>query len=152
MDRIILHVDVNNAFLSWTAIEMLKAGSNVDIRNIPSVIGGDENRRAGVVLAKSTPAKKCGIITGETLYMARQKCPGLQVFRGDYKKYGYYSNLLYKLLLEYTDKIERFSIDECFLDLTHYLMGRDVMDIAKEINSRVKEELRFYCKYRNFNK
>lgn len=150
MDRIILHVDVNNAFLSWTAIERLKNGENVDIREIPSVIGGDEERRAGIVLAKSMAAKKCGIVTGETLYMARQKCPELQVFKGDYKKYGYYSNKLYKLLLEYTYKIERFSIDECFLDITQYLMGRDVMDIAKDINTRAKKELRIYSKYWDF--
>ena len=76
--------------------------------------------------------------------MARQKCPQLQVFKGDYNKYGYYSNQLYQLLSEYTDKIERFSIDECFLDMTHYLIGRDIMDIAKEINIRVKKELRVY--------
>ena len=63
MDRVILHVDVNNAFLSWTAIERLKNGETVDIRTIPAVIGGDEERRAGIVLAKSIPAKKCGIVT-----------------------------------------------------------------------------------------
>lgn len=79
--------------------------------------------------------------------MARQKCPSLQVFKGDFKRYGYYSNQLYQLLLEYTDKIERFSIDECFLDLTHYLMERTPIDIAKEINFRAKKELRFYSKY-----
>lgn len=83
--------------------------------------------------------------------MARQKCPNLQVFKGDYKKYGYYSNELYKLLLDYTDIIERFSIDECFLDLTRYLMGRQIIDIAKEINNRVKKELRIYGKYWNIN-
>ena len=143
-ERVILHVDVNNAFLSWTAIERLKQGEKIDIRTIPAVIGGDEERRSGIVLAKSIPAKKCGIVTGETLYMARQKCPGLQIFPGDYYQYGHYSNLLYQLLLEYTDKIERFSIDECFLDMTHYLMGRTVMDVAKEINFRSKKELRFY--------
>jgi DNA polymerase-4 len=75
--------------------------------------------------------------------MARQKCRNLQVFRGDYEKYKIYSNQLYNLLLEYTDMIERFSIDECFLDMTHYLMGRDILDIAKEINLRVKKELGF---------
>ena len=73
MERQILHVDVNNAFLSWTAVEMLKQGSKIDIREIPSVIGGDENKRAGIVLAKSPKAKIFGIITGETLYQARMK-------------------------------------------------------------------------------
>ena len=67
MKRQILHVDVNNAFLSWTAVDMLKKGSKIDIREIPSVIGGDESRRAGIVLAKSPKAKMFGISTGETL-------------------------------------------------------------------------------------
>ena len=143
MERQILHVDVNNAFLSWTAVEMLKQGSKVDIREIPSVIGGDENRRSGIVLAKSPKAKMFGISTGETLYQARMKCPQLQVFPGAYKMYKQYSNQLYQLLLQYTDKIERFSIDECFLDMTNYLMGKSLLDKAYEIKKRVKEELGF---------
>ena len=73
MDRIIMHIDVNNAFLSWTAIDLLNNGSKYDIRNSYAVIGGDEKRRAGIVLAKSTPAKRLGVITGETLYSARDK-------------------------------------------------------------------------------
>ena len=143
MERQILHVDVNNAFLSWTAVEMLKKGENIDIRTIPSVIGGDESRRAGIVLAKSMKAKECGIFTGETLYQARQKCPMLKVYPSNYNKYKEYSNSLYKLLLEYTDKIERFSIDECFLDMTEYLMKDTLLNKAKEISKRVKEELGF---------
>ena len=143
MERQILHVDVNNAFLSWTAVEMLKQGSKIDIREIPSVIGGDENRRSGIVLAKSPKAKMFGISTGETLYQARMKCPQLQVFSGTYKMYKQYSNQLYQLLLQYTDKIERFSIDECFLDMTNYLMGKSLLDKAYEIKKRVKEELGF---------
>ena len=143
MERQILHVDVNNAFLSWTAVEMLKQGSKLDIREISSVIGGDENRRAGIVLAKSPKAKMFGISTGETLYQARIKCPGLQVYPGNYKMYKQYSNQLYQLLLQYTDKIERFSIDECFLDMTNCLMGDTLLNKAYEINKRVKSELGF---------
>ena len=143
MSRKILHVDVNNAFLSWTALELLKAGEKIDIRTIDSVIGGDESRRAGIVLAKSTSAKKRGIITGETLYQARKKCPGLKVYRGNYNSYQEYSQKLYELLQEYTDKIERYSIDECFLDMTEYLMGRTLESIAVEINKRAREELGF---------
>ena len=143
MERKILHVDVNNAFLSWTALERLKNGETIDIREIPAVIGGDEERRSGIVLAKSMKAKICGIYTGETLYMARQKCPNLQVFKGDYHKYKEYSNSLYNLLLEYTDKIERYSIDECFLDMTEYLQGRNILNIANEISKRVYAELGF---------
>ena len=130
MERQILHVDVNNAFLSWTAVEMLKQGSKIDIREIPSVIGGDESRRAGIVLAKSPKAKLFGISTGETLYQARLKCPQLQVYPGNYKMYKQYSNQLYQLLLQYTDKIERFSIDECFLDMTNCLMGENLLSKA----------------------
>lgn len=141
--RQILHVDVNNAFLSWTAIQKLKEGYEIDIREIPAVIGGDEERRSGIVLAKSMKAKACGVVTGETLYQARKKCNNLQVYPSSYKIYKKYSNELYNLLLEYTDKIERFSIDECFLDMTDYLPNGTLLDKAKEINKRAKEELGF---------
>lgn len=143
MKREILHVDVNNAFLSWTAIDMLKKGSQIDIREIPSIIGGDESKRSGIVLAKSPKAKEFGIKTAETIYQAKIKCPNLQIFPSNYKIYRENSDKLYKLLLEYTDKIERFSIDECFLDMTHYLMNDTLLNKAKEINKRVKEELGF---------
>lgn len=143
MQRQILHVDVNNAFLSWTALYRLNKGETVDIRTIPAVIGGDETRRAGIVLAKSQLAKSCGVATGETLYQARLKCPNLEVFSPIFPVYKEYSNMLYSLLLEYTDKIERFSIDECFMDMTEYLQGRELLDIAYEINKRAREELGF---------
>ena len=143
MKRQILHVDVNNAFLSWTALYKLNMGETLDIRTIPSVIGGDESRRAGIVLAKSSLAKACGVVTGETLYQARMKCPNLEVYPPLHKIYKEYSNKLYELLLDYTDKIERFSIDECFLDMTEYLRGANLIDIAYEINDRVKKELGF---------
>lgn len=142
-ERQILHVDVNNAFLSWTAIERLKEGETLDIREIPAVIGGDEEMRSGIVLAKSMKAKAFGIVTGETLYQARKKCPNLQIYSSSYKVYKNYSKVLYNLLLEYTDKIERFSIDECFLDMTEYLAGSTLIEKAIEINSRVEKELGF---------
>ena len=143
MEKQILHVDVNNAFLSWTALDMLKNGSEIDIREIPSIIGGDESKRSGIVLAKSTKAKEFGIKTAETIYKAKQKCPNIQIFSSNFKIYKEYSNKLYQLLLEYTDKIERFSIDECFLDMTQYLMKDTLINKAKEINKRVQEELGF---------
>lgn len=143
MERQILHVDVNNAFLSWTAVEMLKQGSKIDIREIPAIIGGDESKRSGIVLAKSMKAKECGIRTAETIYQAKIKCPGVKIFPSHYAIYKKYSEQLYQLLLEYTDKIERFSIDECFLDMTQYLMKDTLLNKAKEINKRVKEELGF---------
>lgn len=143
MKKQILHIDVNNAFLSWTAVERLKNGETLDIRTIPAVIGGDESKRAGIVLAKSNIAKTFGVITGETLYQARMKCPNLQVYSSNYKVYKQYSDKLYNLLLEYTDKIERYSIDECFLDMTEYLQKDTLLNKANEISKRVKEELGF---------
>ena len=143
MEKQILHVDVNNAFLSWTAVEMLKNGAEIDIREIPAIIGGDETKRSGIVLAKSMKAKECGIKTADTIYQAKIKCPGIKIYPSNFNIYRKYSNSLYKLLCEYTDKIERFSIDECFLDMTEYLMKDTLLNKAKEINRRVKEELGF---------
>lgn len=138
-----MHIDVNNAFLSWTAVERLKQGSSIDIREIPAIIGGDEAKRSGIVLAKSMKAKECGIKTAETIYQAKIKCPNLQIFASDFEIYKKYSEALYQILLQYTDKIERFSIDECFLDITNYLMKTSLLDKAKEISKRVKNELGF---------
>lgn len=143
MEKQILHVDVNNAFLSWTAVYMLKNGSDLDIREIPSIIGGDESKRSGIVLAKSMKAKECGIKTAETIYQAKIKCPSLKIYPSNFKIYKEYSDKLYHLLLQYTDKIERFSIDECFLDMTSYLMKDKLLNKANEISKRVKEELGF---------
>ena len=141
--RQILHIDVNNAFLSWTALDRLANGEKVDIREIEAVIGGDESKRSGIVLAKSMKAKRRGVCTGETLYQARLKCPNLQVFKGDYKSYKKHSNDLYNILQQYTDKIQRFSIDECFLDMTNYLGKDTLLNKAYEISRRVKKELGF---------
>ena len=143
MRKQILHVDVNNAFLSWTAVEMLKNGASVDIREIPAIIGGDETKRSGIVLAKSMKAKECGVRTADTIYQAKLKCPGIKIFPSNFSIYRKYSDSLFKLLSEYTDKIERFSIDECFLDMTEYLMKDTLVNKAYEINRRVKEELGF---------
>ncbi len=143
MERQILHVDVNNAFLSWLAVYKINNGEKIDIREEVAVIGGDETKRSGIVLAKSSKAKQFGIVTGETLYSARNKYKGLQVYQGDFKIYKEYSNKLFQLLSEYTDKIERFSIDECFLDMTQFLRNDSLINKAIEINKRIKEELGF---------
>ena len=84
MQRQILHIDVNNAFLSWLAVYKLKNGENLDIRTIPAIIGGDEAARKGIVLAKSNKAKEFGIVTGEPIYQAKKKCPQIQVFQGNF--------------------------------------------------------------------
>ena len=118
MERIILHVDVNNAYLSWTALDLLQKGYNKDIRNRYAIIGGDETKRRGIVLAKSNLCKKNGVVTAETISSARRKCPYLEVYAPNFKVYKYYSDKMYEYLQTYTDIIERYSIDECFLDYT----------------------------------
>ena len=118
MNRVIFHIDVNNAFLSWTAVKMLGEGKKTDIRTIPSIIGGDEASRHGIVLAKSQVAKKFGIKTAMPIYQAKQLCPWLEVFPSDFKTYKDYSHKLYELFLSYTPIVQRFSIDESFLDMT----------------------------------
>ncbi|MDD2518535.1 MAG: DNA polymerase IV [Bacilli bacterium] len=144
MKRIILHIDVNNAFLSWTAVSLLKSGFKYDIRDSYAVIGGDESRRAGIVLAKSPSAKKLGIITGETLYSARKKCKVLKVYPPNHKLYSEMSNQLFKLLSNYTPDIEIYSIDECFLDYTKVkkLYG-DELAFAHKIKDEIKNKLGF---------
>ena len=143
MPRRILHIDVNNAFLSWSAVYMLKHGSKVDIRTIPSIIGGDENKRSGIVLAKSPIAKKFGIVTGEPIYFAKKKCNNLQIFKGDFNIYREYSKAFYSILIQYSDKVERFSIDECFVDMTDVMKDKDIVKIAYEIKDRIYKELGF---------
>ena len=118
MNRIIMHIDVNNAFLSWTAVTLLEQGSKYDIRNSYAVIGGDEEARHGIVLAKSNPSKKLGIKTAETLYQARKKCKVLKVYKPDYNMYLRRSKLLFEHIKTYTPDIEIASIDECYLDYT----------------------------------
>ena len=113
-----MHVDANSAYLSWTAVEQLKNGAEVDLRTIPSIIGGDQKSRHGVVLAKSVPAKKYGIRTGEPVANAFRKCPNLVTAPPDHKLYHQYSERLMVFLRSYTDQIEQVSVDECYMDFT----------------------------------
>jgi len=141
-DQVIFHIDVNSAFLSWTAVHKLKLGDEEDIRNIPSVIGGDEESRRGVVLAKSNMAKSFGIITGESLFVARKKCPGLKVFSSSFKIYNYYSEKMMELIQGYSPMFQQYSIDECFLDVTNDLKTTP-MELASEIKNAIYETLGF---------
>lgn len=137
-ERIIFHIDVNNAFLSWTAIKLLKEGYKIDIRNFPSVIGGDETKRCGIVLAKSPVAKLMGIKTAETLYSARKKSKNLLVFSPSFEFYKQRSNELFQYLSKYTPLIEIFSIDECFLDFTNTkYMYTDYLKLAYKIKDDI---------------
>ena len=116
--RIIFHIDVNSAYLSWTAVEQLKNGAGVDIRTIPAIIGGDQKSRHGIVLAKSISAKKYGIRTGEPVANAFRKCPNLKTYLPDHQMYREYSRKLMEFLRTYTTHIEQVSVDECYLDYT----------------------------------
>ena len=116
--RIIFHIDVNSAYLSWTAVEQLKNGAKVDIRTIPAIIGGDQKSRHGIVLAKSIPAKKYGIRTGEPVANAFRKCPNLKSYPPDHQMYREYSRRLMDFLRTYTTHIEQVSVDECYMDFT----------------------------------
>ncbi len=143
MDRLVFHVDVNSAFLSWEAAKRVREGLE-DIRLIPSVIGGDREKRTGVVLAKSIPAKKYGIRTGEPITMALRKYPKLFIARPDFGLYTRCSKAFMDICREYTPVVEPYSIDECFLDMSG--MGRiypDPVAVAYEIKSRIYTELGF---------
>ena len=118
MNRIIFHIDVNSAFLSWTAVDQLKNGAEVDLREVPSIIGGNQESRHGVVLAKSVPAKKFGVVTGEPVAQALRKCPTLLMAPPNHKMYSDYSRQLMEFLNSYTPDIEQVSVDECYMDFT----------------------------------
>ena len=132
MPKIYFHVDVNSAFLSWSALKSLQDGGTVDLRTIPAVVGGDEAKRHGVVLAKSGPAKKFGIQTGESLFAARAKCPGLTIVPPDFDFYVKNSKALIAILNDYTPDVEQYSIDEAFLDFTG-MEGFDFEKLGREI-------------------
>ncbi|MDR0885766.1 MAG: DNA polymerase IV, partial [Clostridiales Family XIII bacterium] len=142
--NVIMHIDVNSAYLSWTAKDMMDSGLALDVRTVPSVIAGNPENRHGIILAKSTPAKKYGITTAMTLNEALKRCPDLLIFPPNYDLYLKNSSAMYDILHSYSDLIERFSIDECWIDYTgsQKLFG-DPMKIAHEIRMRMKEELRF---------
>lgn len=143
MKRVIFHIDVNSAFLSWESVKRLENGES-DLREVPACIGGDPNSRTSIVAAKSIPAKKYGIVTGEAVATAIRKCPNLIVVPGDFKTYNYYSKAFKKICKEYTDAMQSFSIDEVFMDMTGMEnIYPDLLRTAYEIKDRIKIELGF---------
>ncbi len=156
MDRIIFHVDVNSAFLSWEAARRLEekklslegvqsaSAEEPDLRSVASIIGGDPSKRTSIVLAKSVPAKKYGIITGEPVSSALRKCPELVVAPSDFRLYSRMSRAFKAICREYSPAVEEFSIDECFLDMSG--MQRifpDPIQAALELKDRINKELGF---------
>ncbi len=116
--NIIFHIDVNSAYLSWSALKNMKNGSDIDLRTIPSIIGGDIERRHGVVLAKSVPAKKYQILTGEPIVNALRKYPNLVIEPPDHTLYQQRSEELMEFLSNICPDIEKLSVDECYMDYT----------------------------------
>lgn len=144
MERIIFHIDVNNAFLSWTAIDLINQGFKYDIRDSYAVVGGDPQARKGIVLAKSTPAKKLGIKTAMTLFEAKKICTVLKIYPPNYKFYSEMSHKLFLLLSKYTPDIEIASIDECYLEYSKikHLYGNEY-EFAKKIQKEIFDNLNF---------
>lgn len=143
--RIIFHVDVNSAFLSWTAAYRVKVlGETTDLREIPSVVAGDKESRHSIILAKSTPAKKYGIQTGEPLFLAIEKCPDLVVVPPDYSLYVEASRHFVELLRQFSPRVEQYSIDEAWVDMTgtERLFGAPRL-AAEKMRQRIYEELGF---------
>ena len=144
MNNIIFHIDVNSAFLSWSAIHMLETGYEKDIREIPSIIGGDESSRHGIVLAKSISAKAYGIVTGEPIANAKRKCPNLAVYPSDHNLYKEKSKAMIDYLKTLTSDIEQVSIDECFLFYTPISSNyNSPIDAATQIKDTIFEKFGF---------
>lgn len=152
-EHCIFHVDVNSAFLSWSALKRLEEDpESVDLRTVPSAVGGDVKTRHGIITAKSIPAKKYGVQTGEPVVKALQKCPSLILVKSDFATYRRYSRALMEILREYTDLVEQASIDEAYLDMTQSRSAlRDCetpecpwpLNAAHRIREQVRRELGF---------
>lgn len=142
-NRLIFHIDVNSAFLSWSAAyRILILGEKTDLRDVPSVVSGDRDSRKGIILAKSTPAKHFGIRTGEPLWMAMERCPSLTVIPPDYRLYVDASRKFISLLRDFSPAVEQYSIDEAWVDMTgtERLYGSPIA-AAELIRQRIREEL-----------
>ncbi len=146
MERLIFHIDVNSAFLSWEAAYRIHhLGGTLDLRTIPSVIGGSVESRHGIILAKSIPAKKYNIQTGEPVVDAKRKCPNLYIAPPNYNLYQRCSKALMNLLAEYSPSIEQYSVDEAFMDLTDVraLLPSSPIEFANTLRMRIESELGF---------
>lgn len=136
-DRSILHVDMNSFYAS------VEQSEHPELRGKPIAVAGKQELRHGIILTRSKEAKKYGVKTAEAIWQAREKCPGLIVVPPDYRLYRRYSELAREIYYEYTDLVEPFGLDECWMDVTGStaLYDREPMDIAREVSERVKSEL-----------
>ena len=135
MERVILHVDCNKFYAS------VECAQNPHLRYVPLAVGGDAEKRHGIVLTRNEIAASFGVKSAETLYQAKKKCPQLVVVPPNFPLYLQYSNRVREILSEYTDLVEPFGLDECWLDITHNYVHRDGFRTAEEIRRRIKKEL-----------
>lgn len=145
LKNVIFHIDVNSAFLSWEAVYRLThRGGSLDLREVVSAVGGDMAMRHGIILAKSIPAKKYGIKTGQTIVEAKRSCPNLILVPPNYGLYESCSAAFMNILREYSDVVEQYSIDEAFVDMTAscHLFGTPEQ-AAGQIKNRIRDELGF---------
>ena len=143
MRKLIFHIDVNSAYLSWEAARRVAKGEP-DLRLIPSAIGGDPEKRTGVILAKSIPAKKFKITTGEPVAMALRKCPDLVLAKPDFKLYVQNSRAFIAICKKYAPVVEQVSIDECFCDFDNTeLVYPDPLELAHRIKDEIRDTLGF---------
>jgi len=142
MQRIIFHIDVNSAFLSWSAVKLVREGQP-DIRLVPSVVSGDPNDRRSIITAASIPAKKLGIKTAQPVSMALRTCPSLVIVRGDWAWYKACSEGFISICRNYSPVLQQFSIDECFIDMTFRCNAGNAVEVANRLKEEVKAALGF---------
>ena len=142
MSRVIFHIDVNSAFLSWTAVKIVREGGQ-DIRLVPSVVSGDPGDRRSIIAAASMPAKKLGIRAAMPVTMALRKCPQLVIVHGDWEWYKRCSEGFIAICRSYSPVLQQFSIDECFLDMSLRCGSRDPVEVAMRLKDEIKSRLGF---------
>lgn len=142
MGRIIFHIDVNSAFLSWSAVKMLREGGQ-DLRLVPSVVSGDPSDRRSIITAASLPAKKLGIKTAQPVSMALRTCPSLVIVGGDWGWYKQCSAGFIDICRSYSPVLQQFSIDECFIDMSLRCKREDAPAVATRLKNQVRDTLGF---------
>ena len=142
MRRVIFHIDVNSAFLSWTAVKIVMEGGQ-DIRLVPSVVSGDPNDRRSIISAASIPAKKIGIRAAMPVSKALRICPSLTIVRGDWEWYKRCSEGFIAVCRSYSPVLQQFSIDECFIDMTCRIGAKDPVEVATQLKDEIRTKLGF---------
>ena len=136
MERVILHVDCNKFYAS------VECAIRPEFKDIPLAVSGNPDSRQGIILTANQTAAQFGVKSADTIWQAKQKCPNLTLIPPNFPLYAEYSELFKSICAEYTDRVESFGIDECWLDLTANIGNRrDGLAVANEIRNRIKTEL-----------